>query len=217
MTLLQLYSYFRSSAAYRVRIALHWKELPYEAIPVHLLRGGGEQHGQPFGERNPARLVPVLQEGPVALTQSLAIIEYLEETHPSPPLLPRGALERARVRALALAVACDIHPVNNLRVLQYLDSRLGVDADGRSAWSRHWIELGFAAIERTLAESGAAGDFCHGESPTLADCVLVPQVLNALRARCSLERYPAIRRIYEHCTQLPAFQRAAPEAQPDAE
>ncbi len=215
--MLQLYGYFRSSAAYRVRIALNLKGLPYEAVPVHLLRGGGEQHGQPFADRNPARLVPVLQDGPAALTQSLAIIEYLEETHPSPPLLPRGALERARVRALALAVACDIHPINNLRVLQYLDSELGVDTDGRSAWSRHWIELGFNAIERTLAESGAAGDFCHGESPTLADCVLVPQALNALRAKCSLERYPVIRRIYEHCMRLPAFQRAAPEAQPDAE
>jgi maleylacetoacetate isomerase len=215
--MLQLYGYFRSSAAYRVRIALNLKGLPYEAVPVHLLRGGGEQHGEAFADLNPARLVPVLQEGPAALTQSLAIIEYLEETHPSPPLLPRGALERARVRALALAVACDVHPLNNLRVLQYLDSRLGADAELRSAWSRHWIELGFAAIERMLAERGAAGDFCHGESPTLADCVLVPQVLNALRAKCSLERYPAIRRIYGHCTRLPAFQRAAPEAQPDAE
>lgn len=215
--MLQLYSYFRSSAAYRVRIALNLKGLPYEAVPVHLLRDGGEQHGAAFGDRNPARLVPVLQEGPAALTQSLAIIEYLEETHPSPPLLPRGPLERARVRALALAVACDIHPLNNLRVLQHLDSRLGVDAEARSAWSRHWIELGFSAIERTLAESGGSGDFCHGESPTLADCVLVPQVLNAMRAQCALERYPAIRRIYEHCTRLPAFQRAAPESQPDAE
>jgi maleylacetoacetate isomerase len=215
--MLQLYSYFRSSAAYRVRIALNLKGLPYEAVPVHLLRGGGEQHGRAFADRNPARLVPVLQEGPAALTQSLAIIEYLEETRPSPPLLPRGALERARVRALALLVACDIHPLNNLRVLQHLDSRLGVDVEVRSAWSRHWIEIGFSAIERTLAESGAAGDFCHGESPTLADCVLVPQVFNALRAKCPLEPYPAIRRIYEHCTRLPAFQRAAPEAQPDAE
>lgn len=215
--MLQLYSYFRSSAAYRVRIALNLKGLPYEAVPVHLLRDGGEQHGAAFGDRNPARLVPVLQEGPAALTQSLAIIEYLEETHPSPPLLPRGPLERARVRALALAVACDIHPLNNLRVLQHLDSRLGVDTEARSAWSRHWIELGFSAIERTLAESGGSGDFCHGESPTLADCVLVPQVLNAMRAQCALERYPAIRRIYEHCTRLPAFQRAAPESQPDAE
>lgn len=215
--MLQLYTYFRSSAAYRVRIALNLKGLPYEAVPVHLLRGGGEQHGEAFARRNPARLVPVLQEGEVALSQSLAIIEYLEEAHPSPPLLPRGALARARVRELALAIACDIHPLNNLRVLRYLDARLGVDAEGRAEWSRHWIELGFAAIERMLVASGTAGDFCYGDSPTLADCVLVPQALNALRAKCSLERYPAARRVYEHCTRLPAFERAAPGAQPDAE
>ena len=215
--MLQLYTYVRSSAAYRVRIALNLKGLPYEAIPVHLLRGGGEQHGPAFADRSPARLVPVLQQGGAALTQSLAIVEYLEEAHPSPPLLPRGAFERARVRELALAIACDIHPLNNLRVLRYLEASLGVPAEGRSEWSRHWIELGFAAVERMLAASGAAGDFCYGEAPTLADCVLVPQALNALRAQCPLERYPAIRRIYEHCTRLPAFERAAPAAQPDAE
>ncbi len=213
----QLYTYFRSSAAYRVRIALHLKGLPYEAVPVHLLRGGGEQHGEAFASRHPARLVPVLQEGPVALTQSLAIIEYLEEAHPAPPLLPHGVLERARVRAVALAIACDVHPLNNLRVLQYLESRLGVSAERRAEWSRHWIALGLLTVERMLAAGGAPGDFCHGESPTLADCVLVPQVLNALRARCSLESCPAVRRIYEHCTRLEPFRQAAPEAQPDAE
>ncbi len=219
--MVKLYTYFRSSAAYRVRIALNLKGLPYEAIPVHLLRGGGEQHGEAFAERNPAQLVPVLEVGAVSLTQSLtqslAIIEYLEETHPTPPLLPREPLERAKVRALALAIACDIHPLNNLRVLQYLDAKLDVDAERRAEWSRHWIELGFAAIERMLAAGGAAGDFCYGERPTLADCVLVPQAFNALRAKCPLERYPAIRRVYEHCASLSAFQRAAPAAQPDAE
>jgi len=215
--LLRLYTYFRSSAAYRVRIALNLKGLPYEAVPVHLLRGGGEQHAAQYARRNPAQLVPVLEEGPFALTQSLAIIEYLEENYPAPPLLPRGAQERARVRALALSVACDIHPLNNLRVMQYLGAQLGADEEHRGAWSRHWIELGFGALERLLVASGTAGVFCDGDSPTLADCCLVPQVFNALRLRCSLEPYPAIRRIYEHCARLPAFERAAPGAQPDAE
>jgi maleylacetoacetate isomerase len=213
----RLYTYFRSSAAYRVRIALNLKGIPYEAVPVHLLRGGGEQHASEFMERNPAQLVPVLQDGPLSLTQSLAIIEYLEETHPSPPLLPRGAAERARVRALALTVACDIHPLNNLRVMQYLESKLGAGEESRGAWSRRWIELGFAALERLLIADGATGPFCHGHSPTLADCCLVPQVFNALRLRCPLEPYPTIRGIYEHCSRLPPFERAAPGAQPDAE
>ncbi len=217
MPTLRLHTYFRSSAAYRVRIALNLKGLSYEAVPVHLLRGGGEQHGQAFGNTNPQHLVPALEVGSDTLTQSLAILEYLEETHPSPPLLPREPLERARVRALALAIACDIHPLNNLRVLQYLDAKLDVDAERRAEWSRHWIELGFAAIERLLEASGTAGDFCYGERPTLADCVLVPQAFNALRAKCALERYPAIRRVYEHCASLTAFASAAPGAQPDAE
>jgi maleylacetoacetate isomerase len=213
----RLYTYFRSSAAYRVRIALNLKGIAYEAIPVHLLRGGGEQHSARFIELNPAGLLPVLQEGPVALAQSLAIIEYLEEQHPAPPLLPRSPMERARVRAFALGIACDIHPLNNLRVMQYLGSKLAADEAARNMWSRHWIELGFAALEPLLVADGAAGRFCYGDTPTLADCCLVPQVFNALRLRCSLEPYPTIRGIYEHCTQLPAFARAAPGAQADAE
>jgi maleylacetoacetate isomerase len=213
----RLYTYFRSSAAYRVRIALNLKAIPYEAVPVHLLRGGGEQHSAEFARRNPAELVPLLEDGPLALSQSLAIIEYLEEKYPTPPLLPHGAEDRARARSLALGIACDIHPLNNLRVMQYLGSQLGVDEERRNAWSRHWIELGFAALERLLSRSGSAGPFCCGDSPTLADCCLVPQVFNALRAKCSLEPYPTLRRIHAHCAQLPAFERAAPGAQPDAE
>jgi maleylacetoacetate isomerase len=213
----RLYTYFRSSAAYRVRIALNLKGVAYEPLPVHLLRGGGEQHSAAFAAMNPAELVPVLQDGPVALTQSIAIIEYLDEKYPTPPLLPPSLIERARVRAFALSIACDIHPLNNLRVMQYLGSELAADEGMRSAWSRRWIELGFAALERLLVAGTAAGPFCHGNSPTLADCCLVPQVFNALRLKCPLEPYPTVRRIYDHCTQLPAFARAAPGVQPDAE
>jgi maleylacetoacetate isomerase len=215
--LLRLYTYFRSSAAYRVRIALNLKELSYEAIPIHLLRNGGDQHSPAFMKLHPARLVPVLVDEPHTFTQSLAIIEYLDEAYPTPPLLPHGSAARAKVRALALAVACDIHPLNNLRVMQYLGSQLQVDEDARRAWSLHWIGLGFAAIERQLGENATAGPYCYGDSPTVADCCLVPQVFNALRLKCELDAYPIIRRIYEHCTKLSAFERAAPGAQPDAE
>lgn len=214
---MRLHSYFRSSAAYRVRIALNLKGLPYETVPVHLLRGGGEQHGPELTRLNPAQLIPVLEDGPIVLTQSLAIMEYLEEKHPAPPLLPAGLAARAQVRALALAVACDIHPLNNLRVMQQLESPLGVREDARRAWAREWIERGFSALERQLVDSATAGDFCHGAAPTMADCCLIPQVFNALRLECSLERYPTIGHIYAHCTKLSAFVEAHPGAQPDAQ
>jgi maleylacetoacetate isomerase len=214
--MLRLYTYFRSSAAYRVRIALNLKNLPYEAVPIHLRRNGGEQHSPAFVRRSPAHLVPVLEDGTFVLTQSLAIIEYLEEMHPAQPLLPEKPPARATVRAIALGMACDIHPLGNLRILHYLEM-LGVAENGRRAWSRHWIELGLAATEQLLITSGAVGSFCHGDSPTLADCCLAPQVFNALRFDCPLEGYPVISRVYEHCMRLPAFQQAAPEAQPDAE
>lgn len=215
--MLRLYTYFRSSAAYRVRIALNLKNLSYQAVPVHLRRDGGQQHSPSFLRLSPAHLIPVLEQEALSLTQSLAIIEYLEETHPAPPLLPKEAHARAQVRALALSIACDIHPLGNLRVLQYLETQLNVDEEARRRWSRHWLELGLAAIEQLLAASKTAQSFCYGDSPTLADCCLIPQVFNALRAECSLNPYPTIQRIYAHCTGLAPFQDAAPDAQADAE
>jgi maleylacetoacetate isomerase len=214
---LRLYTYFRSSAAYRVRIALNLKGLDYTAVPVHLLRGGGEQHGAAFAELNPAGLVPVLQDGAATLTQSLAIIEYLEQMYPTPALLPADAAARARVRALALSIACDIHPLNNLRVLRFLKSEFNLDDAQRQLWSVHWLRRGFDALEHMLAGSSQTGSYCHGESPTLADCCLVPQIANAQRVQCALDAYPTLMRIHDRCMGLAAFARAAPGAQPDAE
>ncbi|MDO4706468.1 MAG: maleylacetoacetate isomerase [Comamonadaceae bacterium] len=211
---MKLYTYFRSSAAYRVRIALNLKGLSYEAVPVHLVRG--EQRQSDYCKLNPAGLVPALEVDGQALTQSLAIIEYLEETQGGPALLPADALGRARVRALAQAIACDTHPLNNLRVLQYLGQSLGVDEAQRTAWYRHWVQLGLGAVERMLADDPRTGAFCHGDQPTLADCCLVPQVFNARRFGCSLDAMPTVQRIAAHCEQLEAFRRAAPEQQPDA-
>jgi len=214
--MLQLHSYFRSSASYRVRIALALKGLPYTTLPVHLVRDGGEQHLPSFARLNPAQLIPVLVDGPATLTQSLPIIEYLEETHPMPALLPSDAVGRARVRAIAQSIACEIHPLNNLRVLQYLELTLGADAQARKAWYAHWVKLGFSALEVMLRDSASTGVFCHGDAPTLADCCLVPQIHNAERFAISLSDYPTVRRIGEACLRLPAFQAAAPAAQADA-
>lgn len=215
---MKLYSYFRSSAAYRVRIALQLKGLRYELVPVHLLRDGGQQHAAHYRALNPLQAVPtlVLDDGQV-LTESLAIIEYLDETHPQPPLLPADALGRARVRAIAQAVACDIHPLNNLRVLQRLRQQFGTDEAQVNAWYRHWVETGLAAVESLLARDAPPGPFCHGQQPTLADCCLVPQVFNARRFGCDLSEMPRVRAIAAHCEALPAFAAAAPSAQPDAE
>ena len=215
--MLQLYTYFRSSASYRVRIALHLKGLPFESVPVHLLKDGGMQHSDTYQGISPARLVPILADDGHAVTQSLAIMEYLEETHPTPALLPADALGRARVRALAQTIACEIHPLNNLRVLQYLQHDLKVDESTKADWYRHWITLGFTALEAMLANSPDTGTFCHGNTPGLADCCLVPQVANSRRFATPLEAFPTIRRIEEACLALPAFQRAAPALQPDAE
>ena len=214
--MLRLYTYFRSSAAYRVRIALALKGLAYESVPVHLLRGGGEQLQAAYRAVNPAALVPALQDGGATLTQSLALLEYLEETHPAPALLPQGAVGRARVRALALSVACDIHPLNNLRVLTYLSGELQASGDARNAWARHWMALGFATLEQHLANDTATGLCCHGDTPTLADCCVVPQVFNARRFELDLAPYPTLVRIAEHCEALPAFIAAHPAQQPDA-
>jgi maleylacetoacetate isomerase/maleylpyruvate isomerase len=214
---LRLYTYFRSSAAYRVRIALNLKGLAYEAVPVHLLRDGGEQNLPAYRALSPLGTVPALQTGGATLTQSLAIIEYLEETHPQPPLLPASAENRARVRALAQTIACDIHPVNNLRILQYLGREFGATQEQKDAWYRHWVEAGLLAVEQLLAAHPGTGFFCHGDAPTLADCCLVPQVFNARRFDCPLEAMPTIRRIVAACEALPAFRNAAPALQPDAE
>ena len=214
---MKLYGYFRSSAAFRVRIALNLKGLDCAQVPVHLRRD--EQFRPEYIAVQPQCLVPALElDDGELLIQSLAIIEYLEETHPRPPLLPGHALARARVRALALAVACDIHPINNLRVLRYLADPLGQDAKGVESWYNHWIKLGFDAIERMLAGDGQAGDFCQGDQPSLADVCLVPQYVNAQRyPSFDLAPYPTIRRIAANCLKLDAFERARPENQPDAE
>jgi maleylacetoacetate isomerase/maleylpyruvate isomerase len=214
---MKLHTYFRSSAAYRVRIALNLKGLDYEAVPVHLVRGGGEHRQPAYLGLNPAGLVPALEDQGQVLTQSLAIVEYLEETHPQPALLPAAALDRARVRAIAQAIACDIHPVNNLRVLQYLTRELGASEEQKNAWYRHWIGVGLQAVEAMLAGDARTGAFCHGDTPGLADCCLVPQVFNARRFACDLSARPTVLRIADHCAGLEAFRRAAPEVQPDAE
>ena len=213
--MLKLYTYFRSSAAYRVRIALNLKGLPYKSVPVHLLRDGGEQHAPDYARLNPAELVPTLVDGEHALGQSLAIIEYLDEVHPSPLLLPGSALARARIRALAQSIACDMHPLNNLRVLQYLAREHQLDEAAKAMWVRHWITLGFTALEAQL-QHASTGVFCHGDTPTLADCCLVPQMFNARRFNTPLDAFPTICRIEAACLALEAFQRAAPEAQADA-
>jgi len=214
---MRLHSYFRSSAAYRVRIALDLKGLPYETVPVHLTRGGGEQLAPGYRKLNPQALVPALEDAGRVFTQSLAIIEYLEEVHPQVPLLPKDAAARARVRALALAIACDLHPLNNLRVLNYLTGPMGLMDDAKQTWYRHWIAEGLTALEASLAGGPDTGKFCHGDAPGLADCCLVPQLANAYRFKCDVSPYPTLLKIEKSCQALEAFQRAAPGRQPDAE
>jgi maleylpyruvate isomerase len=214
---MKLHTYFRSSAAYRVRIALNLKGLQAEMAPHHLLRGGGEHLQDAYRAINPQAMVPALEDDGVLLTQSLAIIEYLDEQHRAPPLLPADAAGRARVRSLALAIACDIHPLANLRVLRYLVHTLGVTEEVKNAWSVHWVEEGLAALETQLARSPATGVFCHGDAPTLADCCLVPQVFNARRVNVDMAPYPTIVRIDAACSALPAFAQAHPSRQVDAE
>jgi maleylacetoacetate isomerase len=211
-----LYGYFRSSAAYRVRIALNLKGLAYDQTFVHLARL--EQLAESFAAINPQKLLPVLKtDSGQLLTQSLAIIEYLEEIHPQPALLPKDPLERARVRALALAVACEIHPINNPRVLRYITGKLGVSEAQRDDWYRHWVEEGLQAVEQMLVSSPQTGRFCHGDSPTLADLCLVPQVANGRRFKADLSGCPTVLRIDAECQKLKAFADAAPANQPDAE
>ncbi|HEX7916342.1 maleylacetoacetate isomerase [Rudaea sp.] len=214
---MKLYSYFRSSAAFRARIALNLKGLPYEYLPVHLVRDGGEQHAPAYRSVAPEGLVPVLVDGDVTVHQSLAIIEYLDETHPQPPLLPADATGRAAVRAIALDIACDIHPLCNTRVLKYLGTHCGLDKEGSEDWIRHWISTGFAALETRLAHDPSRGAFCHGDAPTLADIMLVPQVFNARRFGVDMGRFPTLAAIDARCAELAAFADAAPAKQPDAE
>lgn len=215
--MLKLYSYFRSSASFRVRIALELKGLTYDYVPVHLLKEGGQQLKPEFRAVNPDGLVPALADGEHVLQQSLAIVEYLDEVHPEPKLLPGTALDRAYVRGLAQEIACEIHPLNNLRVLKYLKHTVGVTDEVKDAWYRHWIELGFASLQTNLERGGKAGRFCFGDTPTLADLCLVPQVFNAKRFNIDLSSFPAIAKIYDACMELPAFQKAQPKSQPDAE
>ena len=213
---LRLYSYWRSSAAYRVRIGLQLKQLPHEIVPVHLLRDGGEQHSAEFHALNPQELVPVLKHGQRLVRQSLAILEYLEETFPDHPIMPATARDRARVRGIAQMVACDIHPLNNLRVLQFFERDWNVPQPERDAWVRRWVATGFAALEALLADNPSTGDFCEGDLPSIADCCLVPQVYNARRFGVDMTPYPTIARIDAHCLGLPEFDAARPEVQPDA-
>ena len=218
---MKFYGYFRSSASFRVRIAMNLKGLDYDFEAIHLTRHGGEQHSAAYKALNPEALVPLLvddaQDPTLSLTQSLAIVEYLDEIYPEPPLLPRDAVGRARVRALALAVACEIHPLNNLRVLRYLTQVLNVDEASKDAWYRHWVETGLGAFEQQLVSSPMTGRFCHGDTPTLADLTLVPQIFNAQRFRCDLSTMPTTMRVFEACMALDAFGKAVPAAQPDAE
>ena len=219
---LKLYTYFRSSAAYRVRIALNLKGLDVDMAPVHLTRQGGEQLGEAYRRINPEGLVPALvdeedENAQQVLTQSLAIMEYLDEMYPEPPLLPSAPLDRAYVRSIALEIACDIHPLNNLRVLRYLMRELQASEDAKNAWYRHWCEYGLAALETRINRDGRAGKFCFGDTPTLADCCLVPQIANARRLDCDLSGMPTLLRIAENCAQLDAFIEAEPGRQIDAE
>ena len=211
---MKLYNYFRSSASYRVRIALALKGLDYEYLPVHLLRN--EQLAESYAQISPARLVPLLEDDGRHVTLSLAIIEYLDETHPEPPLLPGDAFARARIRSLALDVACEIHPLNNLRVLRYLVHDLKLSEDDKNRWYKHWVESGLEVVERQLAAHPATGRFCHGDAPTLADCVLVPQIHNAQRMNCRTDHVPTVMRIFEACMALDAFAKTQASACPDA-
>ena len=212
---MKLYTYFRSSAAFRVRIALNLKGFAYESAFVHLPEG---EHRKPeYGALNPQGLVPTLEDGGRLLTQSLAIIEYLEETHPNPPLLPRDPFARARARSLALFVACEMHPLNNLRTLTHLKKELGQSEEQVNAWYRHWIADGMAKLEAAMAKTPGTGKYSQGDAPGIADCSLVPQVFNAQRYKCDLAPFPTVMRVFDACMKLEAFDRAQPGKQPDAE
>jgi maleylacetoacetate isomerase/maleylpyruvate isomerase len=210
---MELFNYFRSSASYRVRIALALKKLDWDYRSVHLAKN--EQFNESYQAVSASRLVPLLRDGDHTVTQSLAIIEYLDETHPEPPLLPRDAVARARVRALSLDIACEIHPLNNLRVLRYLVHDLKLSEDDKTRWYKHWVETGLEVVERQLAAQ--PGTYCHGDTPTMADCVLVPQIFNAQRFDCRLDHVPNVMRVFEACMKLPTFDETQPSKCPDAQ
>ncbi len=212
---MELFNYFRSSASYRVRIALALKGLAYDYRSVHLAKN--EQFNESYAAVSASRLVPLLRDGEATVTQSMAIIEYLDETHPDAPLLPRDPLDRAYVRALSQDIACEIHPLNNLRVLRYLTQELGVSDDNKDRWYRHWVETGLEVVERRLVGEGRAGTFCFGDTPGMADCLLVPQIFNAQRFKARLDHVPTVMRIHEACMKLDAFAKTQPSACPDAE
>lgn len=215
--MIELFEYFRSSTSYRSRIALNLKGLAYTSIPVHLTRDGGEQRQPQYRAKNPQGLVPTLRDGDFMLSQSLAIIEWLDETHPEPPLLPQSTNDRARVRAFAYTIACDIHPLQNLRVLQYLTAEFDADQSVKEAWCQRWLGDGLAACEARVSQAGGSTDFCFGDTPGLADICLVPQIFSAFRFKVDTSGLPSLMRIYEACQALPAFANAAPDKQPDAQ
>jgi maleylpyruvate isomerase len=214
---LKLYSFWRSSAAFRVRIALNLKGIDYEIIPVHLGKNGGEQTSDAYSDKNPNRLVPLYECGETRLHQSLAIIEYLEEVHPEPALLPKSAIDRAWVRSIAMDIASDIHPINNLRVLRYLIKKLSISTEVKDEWYAHWVKVGLASLEKQLSNDARVGKFAYGDQPGLIDTCLVPQLFNALSAKVDVGPYPTLMRIFHECMQLPAFINASWEKQIDAE
>jgi maleylacetoacetate isomerase/maleylpyruvate isomerase len=213
----QLYSFWRSSAAFRVRIALNLKNLDYEVIPVHLVKNGGKQSSPEYSRKNPNCLIPLYSDGTHSIHQSLAIIEYLEETHPSPSLLPKNAIDRAWVRSLAMDIAIDIHPISNLRVLRYLIQKLGISIESKEAWYQHWMVLGLDSLEKQLSADARVGHFAFGDQPGLIDICLIPQIFNALSIKMDMRAYPTLMKIFNECMKLPAFMNASWEKQIDAE